>query len=124
MSDCVITCDITHSFKNPVNESQVDIHFLNDLHSAASFDDMKLAYEGRTFLIFAFQDGKQFRPFGGESRITEMADHYWYAVKDDSGNGGFRQKYFTHEDLVKTLAEYSEETKNTQHAPPVQASPH
>ena len=105
MDELVCTCAILQSFKPPGLTNSVTVTF--------NYLDKRLTYEGKTFLVFAFQAEPGYRPYGGQAGLIEKGHAYNDFVPPKTRGDPYSYNKIEYPDFIQRIKLVTEANKQS-----------
>jgi hypothetical protein len=106
MDELVCNCTIIQSFKLPSPTNSMTLTF--------NYMDKSLTYEGKTFVVFAFDHVRGYRPFAGQGGLIEKGHPYNDFVPPKTANGSYAFVKLEYDALINQIKEIVKATKASQ----------
>jgi hypothetical protein len=103
MDELVCSCSILQPFKPTGSTNSVTITF--------NYLDKALAYDGKTFVVFAFRGERGYRPYGGQGGLVEKGHPYYDLVPPKTEGGAYSYSKINYVDLIQRLKVLTEANK-------------
>ena len=95
VDELVCTCTILQGFKVGVSSNSLTLTF--------NYLEPRLTYEGKTFLVFAFEHEHGYRPYGGQAGLVEKGHAYNELVAAKEAGGAYSYRKLRYDDLVQRV---------------------